>query len=277
MPRLLCALAAGALLGATPAAQQPSLNLVLSRLDGYLLEYEQTLASVVAEERYSQSASVIVRTGEPQIIRHRVLLSDYALARSPVGWAGFRDTFEVDGKPVRDREARLAALMSAGTPESSALARRIAFENSRYNIGEEVAMRNINVPTVAVDLVHPVNRSRFSFDRMGGDTIDGRAIWRLVFTERRRPTIIRDHNGRDRRARGSIWLDPTTGEVLKTTLQWEGEPEGFITVDYDRDPDIGALVPVRMIEQYRRDKMTVEGEATYSNYRRFQTSARIVQ
>ena len=150
MPRLLCALAAGALLGATPAAQQPSLNLVLSRLDGYLLEYEQTLASVVAEERYSQSASVIVRTGEPQIVRHRVLLSDYALARSPVGWAGFRDTFEVDGKPVRDREARLAALMSAGTPESSALARRIAFENSRYNIGEEVAMRNINVPTVAV-------------------------------------------------------------------------------------------------------------------------------
>ena len=48
-------------------------------------------------------------------------------------------------------------------------------------------------------------------------------------------------------------------------------------MNYDRDPNIGALVPVRMIEQYRRDEMTVEGEATYSNYRRFQTSARIVQ
>jgi len=133
------------------------------------------------------------------------------------------------------------------------------------------------VPTVAIDLVHPINRSRFSFERSGGDTIDGRATWRLVFTERRRPTIIRDHHGNDRRARGSIWLDPSTGEVLKTTLQWDGKPEGFITVSYDRDPNIGALVPVRMIEQYRRDEMTVEGEATYANYRRFQTSARIVQ
>jgi hypothetical protein len=65
--------------------------------------------------------------------------------------------------------------------------------------------------------------------------------------------------------------------VLKTTLQWDGKPEGFITVSYDRDPNIGALVPVRMIEQYRRDEMTVEGEATYANYRRFQTSARIVR
>jgi hypothetical protein len=48
-------------------------------------------------------------------------------------------------------------------------------------------------------------------------------------------------------------------------------------VNYERDPNISALVPVRMIEQYRRDQMTVEGEATYSNYRRFQTSARIVR
>jgi hypothetical protein len=125
--------------------------------------------------------------------------------------------------------------------------------------------------------MHPVNRSRFSLSRMAGDTIDGRATWCLFFTERRRPTIIRDHNGKDRRARGSMWVDPSTGEVVKTTLQWDGEPEGFITVNYERDPNIGALVPVRMIEQYRRDEMVVEGEATYSNYRRFQTSARIVQ
>jgi len=266
-------------LGATPAAQQPSLNDVLARLDKYLLGYEQTLASVVAEERYSQSTSVIVRIGSPRVLQSRVLLSDYALARSPGGqtWTGFRDTFEVDGKPVRDREARLAALLASGTPESSAQARRIALENARYNIGETVAVRNINVPTMTLDLMHSVNRSRFSLSRMGTDTVDGRATWRLFFTERRRPTIIRDHNGKDRRARGSLWLDPSTGEVVKTTLQWDGEPEGFITVNYARDANVAALVPVRMIEQYRRDEMVVEGEATYSNYRRFQTSARIVQ
>ena len=266
-------------LGATPAAQQTSLKDVLARLDNYLMAYEQTLASVVAEERYSQAMSALVRVGSPRILQSRVLLSDYALARSPGGqtWTGFRDTFEVDGKPVRDREARLAALLASGTPESSAQARRIALENARYNIGEAVAVRNINVPTMTLDLIHQVNRSRFSLSRLADDTIDGKATWRLFFTERRRPTIIRDHNGNDRRARGSLWLDPSTGEVVKTTLQWDGEPEGFITVNYAHDSNIGALVPVRMIEQYRRDEMVVEGEATYSNYRRFQTSARIVQ
>src|SRR5688572_6419339 len=230
-------------LGATPAAQQPSLNDVLARLDKYLLGYEQTLASVVAEERYSQSTSVIVRIGSPRVLQSRVLLSDYALARAPGGqtWTGFRDTFEVDGKPVRDREARLAALLASGTPESSAQALRIARENARYNIGEEVAARNINVPTVALDLIHPANRSRFSLSRSGGETIGGVATWRVVYTERSRPTIIRDHEGKDRRARGSIWLDPVSGKVFRTTLQWDGAPAGFITVTYEDDANVGAL------------------------------------
>lgn len=243
------------------AAQTPSLKDVLARLDRYLLQYEQALTAVVAEERYAQVMSDAVQSGSPRVVQRRVLLSDYALARSPGGhtWTGFRDTFEVDGAPVRNREAP-----------------RIAFENGRYNIGEDVAVRNINVPTVALDLMHPANRSRFSISRSGGETIDGTVTWHLVFTERERPTIIRDLNGRDRRARGSIWVDPSNGDVLKTTLQWDGQPEGFITVHYERDPNIGALVPVRMTERYRRDNTMVDGEATYRNYRRFQTSARIV-
>lgn len=267
-----------ACVSATTAAQQPSLRDVLSRLDAYLQQYELTLASVVAEERYSQTLSVVVPIGTPEVIRRRVLVSDYALARAPGGqtWTGFRDTFDVDGMPVRDREDRLVALLSAGSAESSSQARRIAGENARYNIGDGVAARNINVPTVVLDMIHSSNRSRFSVSRFGEETIDGVRTWALRFSERGRPTMIRSPDGKDRRSRGAIWVDPSTGEVLKTTLQWEGEPDGFITVDYDRDLAIGALVPVRMIEQYRRDEMTVEGEATYSNYRRFQTSGRIV-
>ena len=277
--RPLLAAFAAVIVVADVRAQRVSLDDVLARLDRYLLAYEQTLASVVAEERYSQTMSVVVRVGSPQIRERRVLVSDYALARAPGGqtWTGFRDTFEVDGKPVRGREARLAALLASGTPESSAQARRIADANARYNIGEEVAVRNVNVPTIALDLVHPINRRRFSFSRSRDDTlIEGVATWEFVYTERSRPTIIRDQNSRDRRARGSIWLDPSTGEVHKTTLQWDGEPRGFITVNYERDANIGALVPVRMVEQYRRKEMIVEGEATYTKYRRFQTSGRLV-
>ena len=261
------------------SAQQPSLRDVLSRLDAYLQQYEQTLASVVAEEQYSQSMIVGWQLARPMVTQRRWLASDYALARAPGGqtWTGFRDTFEVDGKPVRDREARLAALLASGSSESSAQARRIAAENARYNIGEEVAVRNINVPTVALDLVHPVNRTRFSFSLAGAETIDGVSTWRLVYSERSTPTLIRDPEGKDRRARGSIWLDPATGEVYQTTLAWDGTPTGSITVNYARDVNIRALVPVQMLEEYRRGATAVQGEATYSNYRRFQTSGRIVQ
>jgi hypothetical protein len=270
--RLFLGVAVAFSLSFASLAQQPSLKDVIARLDRYLLQYEQALASVVAEERYSQTTFLGVYESQ-----RRVLLSDYALARSPGGqtWTGYRDTFEVDGKPVREREARLASLLASGTPESSAQARRIAVLNARYNIGQEVAVRNVNVPTMVLDLMRPINRSRFSLSRSGGDTIDGRATWRLAFKERERPTIIRDLDGRDRRASGSIWLDPLTGDVMKTTLEWEGEPDGSITVTYQRDLNIGALVPVRMIEEYRRG-LRMEGEATYTNYRRFQTSARIV-
>ena len=268
-----------ACVSATTAAQQPSLRDVLSRLDAYLQQYEVTLASVVAEERYSQWMSVVVPIGSPEVLQRRVLVSDYALARAPGGqtWTGFRDTFEVDGMPVRDREDRLVALLSAGSAESSSQARRIAAENARFNIGDDVAARNINVPTVALDMIHPSNRLRFSFSRTGENEVDGVRSWEIRFSERSRPTMIRSPDGKDRRARGSIWVDPSTGEVLKTTLEWDGEPGGFVTVTYERDTNIGALVPVRMLEQYRRDSTTVEGEATYSNYRRFQTSGRIVK
>jgi hypothetical protein len=266
------------LTGSGLAAQRPSLGDVLSRLDRYLLQYERTLASVVAEEQYSQSLIVGWQLATPKVTQRRFLVSDYALARAPGGqtWTGLRDTFEVDGRPVRDREERLMALLSSGSPESSAQARRIAAENARYNIGEEVAVRNINVPTVALDLVHPVNRERFSFSLSGEETIDGVPTWRLAYRERSSPTLIRDPEGRDRRAAGSLWLDPSTGEVHQTTLRWDGTPTGSITVTYARDANIGALVPVQMLEQYRRGATAMEGEATYTNYRRFQTSGRLV-
>lgn len=263
----------------TLAAQQPSLRDVLARLDAYLQQYEQTLAFVVAEERYAQTVSVVPPGGELQsvIIERRELLSDYALARSPQTWTGFRDTYEVDGTPVRDRDARLAALLASGAPESAAQAMRISRENARYNIGADVVTRTINVPTIALDLVHPRNRDRFSLNTRTEETVDGIPVWRIGFDERRRPTIIRGPSGRDQRSRGSIWVSPVSGDVLKTTLEWDGEPVGFITVEYRADGNVGALVPARMIEQYTREGLRVNGEATYTNYRRFQTSGRIVQ
>jgi hypothetical protein len=259
------------------AAQLPAPKVadVLSRLDAYLERYEITVATIVAEERYSQA---LERTSAPAERQTRTLRSDYALARSPGGhaWSGFRDTYDVDGQPVRGREQRLLALLADGSAASSQQALRITRENARYNIGEDIVTRTINVPTVALDLIHRRHRARMSIEKRGEEAILGRQAWVIAFRERDRPTILRTPDGRDRRSLVAVRVDPATGEVLRTDLSWDGAPGGFIVVHYRRDDGIGALVPDMMLEEYRGMKGVVTGTATYTNYRRFQTTARLL-
>jgi hypothetical protein len=263
---------------ATSASGQPrppTLNDVLSRLDAYLERYETTVATVVAEERYSQTLEFKAFAGQ----QTRTLRSDYALARAPGGqaWSGFRDTYEVDGQPVRDRQDRLLALLAEGSAASAQQALRITRENARYNIGEAVVTRTTNVPTVALDLIHPRHRSRFAFARSGEEVLDGTPVWVLSYRERGgRPTVVRTPTGRDRRTNGRVWVDPWSGEVLRTELSWAEPPQSVIVVEYGRDEAIGARVPITMTEEYHSDRGTVTGHATYTNYRRFQTAARVV-
>lgn len=265
--------------GAAPAPQgrPPALRDVLARLDAYLESYESLLATLVAEEHYEQRLERPFPAGRRDPM-YRTLRSDYALARSPGGhaWTGFRDTYEVDGETVRDREDRLAALLGEGSATSARQALRISRENARYNLGEDIVARTINVPTVALDLIHPRLRSRFSVDKRGEETVLGVGAWVVAFRERDRPTILRTPDGRDRASRGAVWIDPDTGEVLRTDLSWSGSPDGFIVVHYRRDERLGALVPETMLEEYRGAKGLITGEATYTNYRRFSTAARVL-
>jgi hypothetical protein len=266
-----------ALAGLVSAAQQrePKLADVLSRLDAYLDQYEVAVATIVAEEHYSQVLELEAAPGGRQT---RTLVSDYALARAAGGhaWTGFRDTYEVDGQPVRDRQDRLLALMAEGSESAVRQALRISRDNARHNLGEDVVSRTINVPTVALDVIHMRHRSRLSFEKRGEEVVDSRRAWILSWRERDRPTILRTPDGRDRRARGAVWVDPATGEVLRTDLSWDGAPTGFIVVHYRRDERIDAFVPHTMLEEYRGAKGLVTGTATYTNYRRFQTAARVV-
>lgn len=270
---------------AVPAGQRPNLDQVVARLGTYLADYEQRLALVVAEERYRQSLDIAPETGVVNVPREapvlpvghqdRVLRSDYALTRAAdkAAWVGYRDTFEVDGKPVRDRDDRLQRTLTGGAPADGA---RIARESSRFNLGNTVVERNINVPTLVLEMMHPRNQSRFSFNRAGEERIGGTLIWRVEFKERQRPTFIRDTSGRDRPSRGSVGIDPATGEVWRTMLAWDTPPIGTIVVSYGRVANIEPLVPLTMTERYRAAAATITGDAAYSNYRQFQTGARLV-
>ena len=271
------------------AAQRPGQREVLERLGVYLLGYERQLASLVAEERYQQWVERR-RDGDRSDAlpaERRTLVSDFGFLRLPgrSEWLGLRDTFLVDGQPVRPRDARLERLLADGSPGAlDELRRGIVEQNARYNLGD--VARTINVPMLALDLLNPRHRWRFSFRRREDVRVDGRDLWTIAFDERERPTVVRGPRGDNRPARGIAWVDPIDGAVLWTQLRLgdgggRNPLEATVTVRYEYSPAVDLLVPVEMRELYDVSAREAEADgiravATYSNFRRFQASARLV-
>lgn len=245
----------------------------MSRLDRYLQSYEERLANVVAEETYRQWLAQGPKNSSKM---SRTLRSDFALTLTPTGnrWVGYRDTFEMDGAPVRDREERLQRLLASGAVGQAA---RIADQNARYNLGEYLISRNINIPTFALEMMNPRVRDRFKVRRSGAETFEGRAGWLLEFREQNELTFVRTPEGGSQPSRIVTLVDSQTGEVLRTLLTW-AHVKGSISVTFGTAPGIPVLVPIRMAENYvTKTGAIVGGEATYANFRQFETSARIIR
>lgn len=262
-----------ALLTVPVGAQTVRLGDVVARLDNYLQGYEARLANIVAEEKYWQWLDQGPATRRSRT--SRTLRSDFALTftRESNRWVGYRDTFDVDGVLVRDREERLQRLLSSGAIGQAA---RIAEQNARFNLGDGLIARTINIPTFALEMMNPRIRDRFSVRHIGVDALDGRGGWLIEFRERERPTLVRTPEGRDQASRVVALVDIQTGEVLQTALSWE-RVEGMIAVYYGQVPGIPVPVPIRMAERYvARSSALVGGEATYTNFRQFDTSARVI-
>src|SRR5260370_11158909 len=145
-------LAAGVALA---AEQPPSLQVVLSRVGDYVVRYERDLSGIVAEERYTQAANPPARLPDSR----RELKSDLLLVRAAgsEGYVQFRDVFEVDGMPVRDRGERLLKLFLDPSAANTRQAGQIMAESSRYNVGP--IDRNINVPLLGLMFMHPTYQS----------------------------------------------------------------------------------------------------------------------
>jgi hypothetical protein len=285
--RMILVLVVGFTLAGSAAAQQPNLDTLLERTRAFIDRFDERMASVVAEEEYRQHVEAHPQPAPSRkprpdgpipitripAVQSRTLRSDYALVQGGNGaWVGFRDTFEVDGAAVRDREDRLQRLLAG---DAVGQAERIARESARYNIGTEFVLRTINVPTLALEMLHRNNRRRVSFRRAAGDTIAGMLVWRIDFEERTRPTFVQGVGNGDQRSRGSVWVEPGTGDIRRTMIWWERRTAN-IAVDYGRVPAIDVLVPIMMSEHYETPEVLVTGEAIYSNYRQFQTGARIL-
>jgi hypothetical protein len=81
---------------------------------------------------------------------------------------------------------------------------------------------------------------------------------------------------------GRVWIDAATGAVWR--IEWiyqagvrsTGPPQPKLRVDFAPHRELGMMVPVDMTEVFAVPGGHGEGRASYSNFRRFGTSARIV-
>jgi len=255
---------------------QADVYALVDKASAYVETFQQNFGSVVAEERYAQN----LRRGPGATTSARgvsgpvetVLVSDFLLVEvKGEGWLPFRDVYERDGKPVRDREERLTAIFLKGDRNALDQARAVMSEGARYNIGN--ITRTVNLPTLPLLFLTRRHRDRFDFKLGKQDKSDPGV--EIEFRERTRPTFISGLEGRDLPVEGRFWVNEADGTVVRTELDAvDTSVEAHISVTYAADDGLGMFVPSRMEERYRRprDPMEIRGVATYSRFRRFQVN-----
>ena len=278
MRAVILAAAAAAALGAQLAQRAPvdaATTELLQKAAEYVDGCEQTFRYIVAEELYTQWGP------DPgtSAMAPRTLRSDLVFVSLPgeIPWTTFRDVFEVDGRAVREREARLERLFMRPSRDAFAQADRILREGARYNLGE--AFRTVNVPTLALLFLHARNQPRFTFARKGSRLFDGISGVEVAFDEVARPTIVRDSYGGNIPVKGRAWIDPARGTVLRIEADYDLTTErdraqstrqtAHVSTSFERQPALDAHVPVEMKELYLTGAGRIEATARYSNFRRF--------
>jgi VWFA-related protein len=270
-----------------PGPVDPELAPILARAGQYVVEYGKAFSEVVAEENYRQE----------YLGQRRFSRADLVFITLPgaLPWATFRDVYEVDGHQVRDRTARLEKLFLASSADTAATrAGAILAESSRFNVGP--VLRSVNIPTLALLFLHPDNQGRFRFERKGRGKVQGTEAIEVALAERQRPTLVNDGAGGDAPVQGRIWIEPDSGAVLRTDVEYDiaskespQRTQARVVTEYRREAKLGVLVPWEMRERYalpiqatrgfqifddRRDKdsqshLIIEALAQYGAYRRF--------
>jgi hypothetical protein len=279
MRRLFLAGMISAFLTIPADAQQPPLDQMLARAAEYSARYMGVMSTLIAEERYVQNLSgarpmvanqlrtlgtaAVVGAAVEQVSRADVLLMRVG---PPVEWRVFRDVFEVNEKPVRDRDQRLARLFLEPADTVRAQAQRIADESARFNISR--MGRWLNEPGLPLVFLQAHLQARFQFTL---DKRDGSA-WIVKYEERARPTLFKHNTALDNPSTGRFWIEPETGEVTRAEQAVKpGDMEASFTTTFKHDDRFGIAVPVDMRETLSEGlaagNRRLTGSAKYSNYR----------
>ena len=203
----------------------------------------------------------------------RVLRADIVLVKvgPPLEWRMYRDVFEVEGRPVRDRADRLAALFLEPAETARAQAERIADVSARFNISS--LGRVLNEPGLPLAFLQTSLQPRFRFTL---DRRDRGTVWTVRYSEQVHPTLFWHNRTIENPSSGRFWIDVMTGEVSRSEhVVSQGLAATFVT-QFQRDDKFGVSLPAEMREQLssgaQANARRVSGVATYSRYRKFSVS-----
>jgi hypothetical protein len=276
------AMAIALLFTGVPSANQAArtLDQLLDRGQAHVAALVTRLTRVVAEEQYLQEYLVAGIEGSrgnfkgaPRVVERRKLTSDVLLVKLAdlEQWLVFRDVFDVDGKPVRDRQDRLMKLFveSRDTVAAVEQAIQIGAESARFNIKP---IGTVDNPLLALGFLQSAYRPRFRFTMRGRDTSAGADAWIVEFRETQRPSIIRTGGDRDIFARGRYWIADAEGRVLRTEVTFNAlGTTSTITTTYGLDEQLKTSVPTEMrFTRINNANEQVQGVATYGRFRQFE-------
>ena len=244
----------------SPAIAQPTpAAVVRERVASYVQRFVDDLTNVVAEERYVQEFR---RSSD-----RRRLRSDFLLVKYPGEerrYQTFRDVLEVDGRPVREQQARITQLFLE--PFASAVTRAGEIEAASFR--QSLRRGRLVDPLQAISLLQAFYQPQLEFLVAPADRRAGAGVIELNFTQ------ITPAGRSLIPLRGKALVVEQTGRVIKTELSaGSGSNVRVTTTEFEFNAALRIDVPVRL-----RDEMPVNGDdfigtAGYSNFRRFQVRA----
>lgn len=261
------------------AQQAFTVEQLLDRATMYVEDFVVKVSRVVAEEQYLQEFLLASPEGSrgsflgsPRVAERRTLVSDLLLVNIPGldQWFVFRDVFEVDTRPVRDRENRLGKLFleSPDTVAAIERAHEIGIASARFNIRP---IGTVDNPMLALGFLQRVYRPRFRFTLRGKDVSAGQDVWIVEFRETARPSIIRGSADRDIFAHGRYLIEASRGHVIETEVTFNAlGSASTVTTTFAPDERLGTLVPTEMRFRRAVSNNEVKGVATYRRFRRFE-------
>ena len=238
---------------ATMHAQALRAGAVADKVAAYLAVWIPTVANVVAQEDFVLTSS----RGMRDRVRSEFLFVQHPLTGRD--WMTFRDVFEINGVTRRDRPERLRQLFLEPPASFARRAQEIVLDSSAH-------VPPVLNPYFGVSFLQRDYQPRFrlGLKESGQDFPAG--VVALTLLETARPTLLRGgaSGQQDAPAQGTAWVDGETGRVLVTEIQVRvGKATTTMRATFEREERLGTMLPVRMQTQEPK------GEATYSNFRRF--------